>query len=656
MAIEVELPNGDIVEFPDGTSNAVMEKALKQYKPKKQASPQELQARMYAGDPEAAAEFQSRYKVTTGQDYVPETGALKDDGSFGGANFNAAMGSTLGDTVNGMTQYLAESGPMGNMIEAGFEAAGFKQPETPVKTWIQKRIAEKRELDAPLMESEGGTRGAIAGNVMQLASPGAVGKLASIKYPAMASMTTGVAPATYKGNAMLGGVMGAVQPRVEGESQAKNIGFGALFGTGGRAVAGGVNNVASGLSKKLSPEVLKLYQAAKDAGIPVHWSQLTDSKFAKTLSSIAGSLPFSGAGAAVKNQKDKFVSALGETFGLKGATNLDDAVMADAGKAISQKFTDVYGRNTIKADAQLFVKLGQVKKKIESDLTADNAKIALNQINKIVSEMKSGVMTGKKYQNLRGDLAQIVTSNEGTTLGSAVKQARRALDEAAQRSVGQADGAIISRANREWANYKLVQKALKQVAGARGEVNPANMWNLVKNGSTREMRELGKIGQFIKDPIPDSGTAGRLMAGGIATGGAWTGGAAALPSIAALIGTGATAGRALNSPAFGRYMAEGLGPLANRTAQGTGTLAKLIASGGGNKTLPNKPMNRSYEIQQTAMKYPDRGPEILSRLPESEQRKAAIEFARAHGLDAQQVLRKVQEEAFRVSRLMSVAN
>lgn len=619
------------------------------------SSPQDVQARMNAGDTAAADEFKARYKATTGEDYAPQSGAETADGSMGGANFKAAMGSTLGDTSNGLMQNAIEGGPMGNIVRAGFSAAGLQVPSNPAQEWIQKRIAEKRALDAPLMESEGGTRGAIAGNMLQLASPGAVSKVAAIKYPQAAGIAAGLAPKTYAGNAALGASMGMIQPRTEGESQAVNMGAGAAFGAGGRAIAGGLGNIVNGGSQKLSKETMALYQSAKAAGIPVHWSQLTDSKLAKTLSSIAGTLPFSGAGNAVKAQKEKFIGALGETFGLKGATNLDDDVMASAGKAISKKYDDVYGRNTIKSDAQLFVKLGQIKKKIGDDLTDDNAKVALNQINKIVNNLKSGEITGSKYQNLRGELAEIIASNKGNSLGSIVKQARKALDTTAQRSVGPDDAKILAEANRQWANFQLTKKALQQVAGAKGEVNPANMWNLAKNGSTSEMRELGKVGQFIKDPIPDSGTAGRNLAAGLATGGATFGGAGAVAPIVGGIVTGSTIGRVLNSPKFGKYMAEGLGPSASNAANKVGTLAKLTSTSSSGQATPKlqQMINRSVEIRQAAMAEPDRGPEILSNLPPQEQVAAAKEFADAYGLSVEMVLQKMQSEGTRVKKLLA---
>jgi hypothetical protein len=124
-----------------------------------------------------------------------------------------------------------------------------------------------------------------------------------------------------------------------------------------------------------------------------------------------------------------------------------------------------------------------------------------------------GSMPGKVYQNLRGQLRE--GFGKESPLGRKVMEARKILDDAAARSLGPADAAALKVLNGQYANMSTVKAALKQVEGAKGNVKPSALWNLVKNGSTKDMRELAKIGQvLLKDGIPDSGTAGRLLATG----------------------------------------------------------------------------------------------------------------------------------------------
>src|SRR5699024_11116343 len=84
-------------------------------------------------------------------------------------------------------------------------------------------------------------------------------------------------------------------------------------------------------------------------------------------------------------------------------------------------------------------------------------------------------------------------------------------------------------------------------------ISPANLWSLVnsKYGSTPEMRELAQMGQTVlKDPIPNSGTAQRLMYEGGLLGGSAMAPHTVLPCVLA----GATVGRAMNSPLAARTL------------------------------------------------------------------------------------------------------
>ena len=71
---------------------------------------------------------------------------------------------------------------------------------------------------------------------------------------------------------------------------------GAALGVAGQGIASGAARLGKGMADKIAPEVMDLYRKAQAAGIPVHFSQLSDSKFVKTLASTLGYLPFTGAG------------------------------------------------------------------------------------------------------------------------------------------------------------------------------------------------------------------------------------------------------------------------------------------------------------------------------------------------------------------------
>jgi hypothetical protein len=123
---------------------------------------------------------------------------------------------------------------------------------------------------------------------------------------------------------------------------------------------------------------------------------------------------------------------------------------------------------------------------------------------------------------------------------------------AADQSFGGEDAAALRGLNGRYSNLKVIQKALKRQGGAADNVSPASLWALVngKYGSTPEMRELAQLGQnVLKDQIPDSGTAQRLLSYGALTGGAVMP-HTVLPTAAA----GMTIGRLLNSPTAARVL------------------------------------------------------------------------------------------------------
>lgn len=199
---------------------------------------------------------------------------------------------------------------------------------------------------------------------------------------------------------------------------------------------------------------------------------------------------------------------------------------------------------------------------------------------------------------------------------------------------------------------RLTEKALKQVEGAKGNVKPAALWALVNQsqGSTAEMRELAKVGQFLKEGVPDSGTPGGLITGGIATGGATFGGLSALPAVAGLTAGAAGLGRVLNSPKFAKYVAEGGGNTIQGLARKSEKALPMLSTAAGSAVFSEP--SQINEVLQAAIENPDRGPEILSNLPEEQRVLAAIQFGKQFKMSPQEILKRAQTERVRVDLLM----
>lgn len=433
----------------------------------------------------------------------------------------------------------------------------------------QEDVDAARQRDAALMRTGGGVIGNVVGQVGQMAVP--LGGGARI-----ASALGKTAP--YAAAAVRGGAFAATQPVATGETRAGNTARGAALSVAGQGVANAAMRLGKGAADKLSPAVLAAYQRAQQAGIPVHFSQLTGSKAAKTLASAISYLPFSGSGKAAAAQQEAFNRAVGRSFGADAGALTDD-VMGAARKRLGDSFEDIYSRNAVTLDDAALAKLAQIEQAASRNLPPNEAQIVKNQIDDLMGMTQNGAMPGLAYQGFRTDRLLPMEGGQRSFLTNSIRDIRKTLDDAANRSVGPADARALGITRREYRNMKTTEKSLSQVAGSQGNVKPASLWPIVNGakGSTSEMRELAKIGQLIKDQIPDSGTAGRLMAyTGLGGGAAAAGGAAALSPLVKLLVAGATAGRALNSQAASRYLAQGSAPLRG--------LARMVQPA--NKALP----------------------------------------------------------------------
>lgn len=547
MAIEVELPDGTVVEFPDGTDQATMERALAQYA--QQPPPQQPRPP---------------------QEAPPDP----TEGMGGWDQYRSGLGRSLVRTYRGGKQFGTESWITQSALASGLlDKIGAKGAANAVRRYVgsplarslskqQATIDEQERLDAPLLNTSAGYWGDVTGQVAQAALP--------LAGPASRALTAGGRLARLGGSAADAALFAATQPVASGGSRADNMLTSAAFGAAGRGVADGMARIGKGMSDKLSPFVREAYERAQQAGIPVHFSQVSGSKAAKTLASALGYLPFTGAGAAAQRQQEAFNRAVSRSFGADAA-NLSDDVMTAARQKIGSAYKEVFDRSDVRLDDAALSQLANIERTLRTKLKADEIAVVKANIDEILENSQNGVMPGGVYQSLRESLR-----GDETKLGAALKEVRAVLDQAAFRSVGPQDAALLKRANAQWANMKTTERALKQVEGAKGNVRPAALWPLVNQSgkSTREMRELAKVGQLIKDPIPDSGTAARFAAYASLSspssilGGVSGGIPGALAGMVAPIAVGSTVGRALNSRLAAKYLAEG-----SKTGQ---RVAKLV--------------------------------------------------------------------------------
>lgn len=400
-------------------------------------------------------------------------------------------------------------------------------------------VAQTNQQDQALMNSTAGKIGYVGGQGAQMLALGGAAGLGLKGAAALGAATP------YVASALAGGAFAGAQPVTSDQSRGLNAALGAGLGVAGEAIPAGLGALAGKAAPSISAAKQAAIDTAQQYGIPLHLSQVTDSKFLQTLGSASKYLPFSGSSSAQAAQQAAFNRALASTIGQQ-ADNLTPAVMDAAKSANSAGYDALFARNNVQLDPNTSQRLGAIWQQAKQDLPPDQSQIVQNQILKYVNAAQdnNGVIPGRLYQNVRAGVQNVEGQNAPSKY--LVGQVRKTMQDAANTSFGGQDAAQLQALNQQYGNIKILNKALGQANGANYSVTPANLWRLIntKYGSSPEMYDLAQLGQAaLKDPIPDSGTAGRLLSYGSLAGGAMAPHTLAVPAIA-----GATVGRALNSP------------------------------------------------------------------------------------------------------------
>jgi hypothetical protein len=411
-------------------------------------------------------------------------------------------------------------------------------------------IANARQADQALSDSNAGALGGLVGQTAQVMGAGG-----ALGAGAKALGLTGRA-VPYAVSALAGGGFSGSQPVAPGESRATNAALGFGLGAAGEAVPAGLRALSGKAAPAISLAKQDAIATAQQYGIPLHLSQVTDSRFLQSIGSAAKYLPFSGTTAADAAQRTAFNRALASIVG-QSADDLTPAVMNAARTANSNGYNALFARNTVSFQPQTWQRLGQIARQAQQDLPPDQAQIVVNQIGKFVNAAKSnnGVIPGRLYQNVRQTVQKVEGQNQPSKF--LVGQVRKTMQDAANQSIGPQDAATLQALNQQFGNLKILDKALGQAQGANYSVTPANLWRLsnTKFGASPEMTQLAQLGQTVlKDPIQNSGTAQRMLAYHTLLGGA--GGAASVVNPATLpyLGGAVAIGRLFNSPLAARAL------------------------------------------------------------------------------------------------------
>jgi hypothetical protein len=587
--IEVEMPDGTILEFPDGTSPEVMQQQARQFT-QGQTSQQAIPSP--EGAPQGRTFAQTLFENVIGSGDVDTPGerfgqTVQDVARAGAAG--VARGAT---GLMDLPGQIFESG--GRLAATGLEraagAVGIEAPEvfdaarrefetSPFRGGVARELASQVTGGATEFQGET-TAGEFAGTVGEfLPATMGLGVGGMLRFGVLPGLASEAAGQATEGTAL--------EPYARGAAA-----IGAPF-----ALAG-LERVARRAITPLpgaDPERLNLAKVLDDFDIPITAGQRTGREGLRRIEGRTGR-----GQQIVGDQMEAFTAAALKTAGTN-ARRATPEVLNDTARRIGSVFDDVVKGVDVVPDAKSLTAMSRAMQTFRNLTTKSNRPPVIQKVNEnLVSSFRTGnPITANQLKTWRSDLSKLTRSSDA------------AVRDASQEALGVIDGimanaligagrtgdvARLNEARQQYRNFLAIQRA----AGAAGEgaragiISPSSLRGAVSaqgrasfaQGRRGELGDLARAGEGIIKPLPTSGTAENLAAMGVPTAasgslGAAIGSAAGGPAGAAL---GALAGAAvppaarglLMTPAMQRYLAnQAVGP-GPRIAD-----PNLIRSGGG---------------------------------------------------------------------------
>lgn len=519
-------------------------------------------------------EFAGKVGFTNGEKPADPT-----EGMSGVDRFLAGMGKSFVDTGEGIGQLF------GLVPEA--------------------QVAERRRLDAPLMDTGAGMAGNIVGQAAQIAAPvpgGLAAKGAARLGKSAPFVSAGLRAAS------LGGAQGTVGD----ESRAANAAVNGLLGVVGQGVASGAAGLARGAVSRLDAPVRQLAQKAESIGLRLGVPDLSENAFVRTVASQMDRLPFSGATKRTKGNQEAFNRAIGKTVGLEDAPRLTPDVFAKAKARLQDGFEQLSARNELGLTTGHVSRMRALIDEASRLGGSDTARMVKGWVNELVSKVDGdGMIPGKAYQSFDSRLAkQLKGGGESAHyLGELRDLVRGAMDD----SISAQDRAAWQTIRRQYAALKTVEPLVAK--SADGDISPQALMGRVTADSAGKIRmatgkggdvgDLARIGQRFLKVAPNSGSADRMLVNAAVGGGLFEAQRRDLiePQTALLIGGGLLANRMAGNALNSRALAMGDSAALTGLARMVGPAPRLLpaaanASGlalmlqGGESQQPRKERKR----------------------------------------------------------------
>lgn len=386
------------------------------------------------------------------------------------------------------------------------------------------------------------------------------------------SLTQGVAKALAAQPALQ--VASGVAGGAVGEST-ENPYLGLLAALAVPAATSAARRAVTPIGDQLSPEERRLAGVAAREGIPLTPAQKTGSKPLSTLESVFGEMPLTaGPQARVTGEQARtFNKAVLSRAGINADSAAPEVLSANR-RRLGDEFTRLSNATVVSLDNVAKAQIADVAKEYGKYLDSLKKPVFQSVVDDIA--MYGDSMPGDVYQQARSRLSAMANSGGDGYAKEAFRKLRNTLDDIADRSIPEDLRPAWKQARKEWGAQKTIERAMASSTNAAtaGNIPPTGLSQAARTGNREafargegDLNDLARVGTaFVRDSVPNSGTAIRTLIQRLLQGGAFGGGAVALGASPLAVGGAMTAGlvgpRAVqavyNTPAAQRYLSNTL--------------------------------------------------------------------------------------------------
>jgi hypothetical protein len=231
-------------------------------------------------------------------------------------------------------------------------------------------------------------------------------------------------------------------------------------------------------------------------------------------------VPFSGAQSFQNTQQQAFNRAVGRTIETDSPV-INAPVFEQAKGAASNAFDRMWANNAMPVNQPVLKRAADVVNMASTDAAPDVGRSLGAILDEVAEKGATGVLPGRVFQSIDSRLGAMAAG--GGEKGHFAGELQETLRDAMQSNMSSADAQRLGEIRGVWRNLKTIEPLVAKNA-VEGDISPAQLLGRVNanrsgkasmaTGRRGDLGDLANVGQrFIKQQIPDSGTAQRVFAG-----------------------------------------------------------------------------------------------------------------------------------------------